>query len=78
MINKDRWISSIPKTNSRLIEDINQLDHEKWTNTIPKKGNDYSPKKYSLVAVLFVCGLLFVSIVKNKTRDLQKEISSWQ
>jgi len=28
------------------------------------------------VVVLFVCGLLFVSAVKNKTRNLEKEINS--
>ena len=76
MINKDKWVSSLPKTTPSLIDDINKLDHDKWTNTIPKKSNDYSPKKYSLIAILFVCGLLLVSIVKNKTRDLQKEINN--
>jgi len=28
------------------------------------------------VVILFVCGLLFVSVVKNKTRNLEKEINS--
>ena len=28
------------------------------------------------MAVLFVCGLLFVSVIKNETRNLEKEINS--
>jgi len=76
MINKDKWISSLPKTNSNVIDEANQLDHDKWINTIPKKNTYYSTKKYSLLAIFFVCGLLFVSIVKNETRNLQKEINN--
>ena len=28
------------------------------------------------MTVLFICGLLFVSVVKNETRNLQKEINN--
>ena len=76
MINQDRWISSLPKMNSKLIGKENQLDHDKWTNTISKKNTHHSSKKYSLIAILFVFGLVFVSVVKNKTRNLQKEINN--
>ena len=76
MINQDRWISSLPKMHSKLIGKENQLDHDKWTNTISKKNTHHSSKKYSLIAILFVCGLIFVSAVKNKTRNLQKEINN--
>merc|ERR1712093_859308 len=34
-----------------------------------------SVKKYSFMTIIFVCGLLFVSVVKNQTRNLEKEIS---
>jgi len=79
MINKDKWISSLPKTNSKFIENVNQLDHEKWTDTIAKKNSYYpTTKKYSLLTILFVCGLLFVSVVKNETRNLQKDINDIQ
>ena len=76
MINQGRWISSLPKMNSKLIGKENQLDHDKWINTIPKKKTHHSSKKYSLIAILFVCGLIFVSTVKNETRNLQKEINN--
>ena len=82
MINQDKWIDSLPKTNIKFNEDPNQLDHDRWVNTIPKKKTynavrKYSTvRKYSFIAVLFVCGLLFVSVVKNETRNLEKVINS--
>ena len=81
MINNDKWISSLPKINTEFSQTINQLNHDKWINTIPKKNTynsvkKYSLKKYSLITTLFVCGLLFVSVVKNETRNLQKEINT--
>ena len=82
MINQDKWISSIPTRNTKYSKTTNQLDHDIWINTIPQKDthpkkNTYSSvKKYSLIATLFVCGLLFVSAIKNETRNLQKEINN--
>ena len=82
MINQDKWIDSLPKTNIKFNEDPNQLDHYRWVNTIPKKKTyntvrKYSAvRKYSFMTVLFVCGLLFVSVVKNETRNLEKVINS--
>ena len=81
MINQDKWIGSLPKTTSRFVTTTNQLDHDRWINSIPKKNvhtsvKKYSLKKYSLMAILFVCGLLFVSAVKNEARNLEKEINS--
>ena len=87
MINQDKWIDSLPKTNIKFNEDPNQLDNYRWVNTIPKKKTYNAVRKYSVVrkystvrkysfmAVLFVCGLLFVSIVKNETRNLEKVIN---
>ena len=71
MINKDKWIASLPKFN----EEKNQLDPNKWVNTISKPNRYGSIKKYSLTTILFVCGLLIVSVIKNETRNLQKEIN---
>ena len=81
MINKDRWINSLSKVNSKFIKGANELDPHIWVNTIPvpnpvpKKNTYNSAKKYSLMTILFVCGLLFVSVLKNETRNLQKEIN---
>lgn len=76
MINKDRWIDSLPKFTSKFDQQANTLDHNVWTNTISKKRRYNSYTKYSLIGILFISGLLFVSTVKNGTRNLQKEITS--
>ena len=75
MINEEKWIKTIPSTNTGSEQKINQLDHERWINTIPKKNKNSLLKKYTFMAVLFVSGLLFVSVIKNETRNLQKEIN---
>ncbi len=82
MINQDKWVDSLPNANIKFNEKTNQLDHYRWVNTIPKKETynvvkKYSGiRKYSLITVLFVCGLLFVSALKNGTRNLEKEINN--
>ena len=83
MINQQKWINSLLKTNIKFNEEEDQVDHSRWVNTIPQK-NTYNRAttynsaawKYSLVTVLFVCGLLFVSVIKNDTRNLEKDIDS--
>ena len=76
MINHHKWIGSLPKVKKEIIDTINQLDYENSINSIPKKDSYNSVKKYTLLTALFICGLIFVSIVKNKTRNLQKEINN--
>ena len=75
MINQDKWIGSLPNINVESRKVANQLDHERWMQTIPKKEKYRHAKKYSLFSILFVLGLLLVSAVKNETRNLQKEIN---
>jgi len=76
MINQDKWINSLPKISIGANKTINQLDNDRWTNTIAKKHTfNNSVKKYSLMTVLLIFGLFFVSMVKNETRNLQKEIN---
>ena len=76
MINQDKWINSLPKISIGANKTINQLYNDRWTNTIAKKHTfNNSVKKYSLMTVLLIFGLFFVSMVKNETRNLQKEIN---
>ena len=49
MINEDRWVNSLPKTNIKNEDKINELDHDRWINTIPKTKSYTSVKKYSLI-----------------------------
>ena len=76
MINQDRWINSLPKIIKKNNEEIEQVDHYRWISTISKKNTYNRIKKYSMMVVLFVCGLSFVSIVKNDTRNLEKKINN--
>ena len=76
MINQGKWIKSLPNKNIKFNEETKQIDHDKWINTIPKKKTYSVVSKYTLMTVLFVCGLLFVSVVKNGTRNLEKEINN--
>ena len=76
MINENKWVSSLPKSSTEKNRQINHLDHDRWISTIPKKNAYSSIKKYSFVFCLFICGLLCVSMIKNETRNLQKEINN--
>ena len=76
MINQNKWINSLPKAKKASDKTIEQIDHDKWINTIPKKEAYSSVTKYTYLTAFFICGLIFVSIVKNETRNLQKEINS--
>ena len=69
MINHHKWISTLPKAKKEIIETINQLDYENPLNKGSKKNSYSSVKKYTLLTVVFICGLIFVSIVKNETRN---------
>ena len=81
MINQDKWINSLPIKKTEFNEKINQVDSYRWVNTISKntisKKRTYNViKKYSVMTIVFICGLLFVSVVKNETRNLEREIKN--
>ena len=76
MINHNKWINTLPKPKKEIIETINQLDYANPLNKVPKKDSYSSVRKYTLFTVVFICGLIFVSIVKNETRNLQKKINN--
>ncbi len=63
MINHDKWINTLPRINNP----IQEIDHQRWEKTIPQKRTSTSVKKYSLMVLFFVFGLLFVSAEKIKT-----------
>ena len=63
MINDDKWINSLPNVKTKQDEELFQIDHHKWENTIPKKNTFNSVKKYSFMTIVFVFGLFFVSFV---------------
>ena len=83
MINNDKWLNSLPNVKVKGDDESFQIDHNKWVNTIPNKWENTFPKKntinsvkkYSFMSIVFVFGLFFVSVVKNQTRNLEKEIN---
>ena len=77
----DRWLNTLPKMSTTLQTEKCNADANRFVNTLPKVSSNNSVKKYSLPAILFVTGLtglIFVSAIKNETRNLQKEVSGLQ
>jgi len=75
-LSNNKWINLLPKLNKNVSTTKNKLDHNNEVEVIPKKETYNAGIKYSLTTILFICGLLFVSIVKNETRNLQKKINN--
>ena len=87
-----RWINTIPFIGAKFNQEKYKLDPSKWVNTLPSKDDNTlilsnvinsnpkssSAKKYSLTIIVFVVGLILVSVIKNGTRNLQKEINNLQ
>ena len=71
----ENFINTLPKKTS---EDINKKISENFINTLPKNKSNNGAKIYTIVTFLFVLGLISVSLIKNKTRSLQKEINNLQ
>ena len=80
MINHGKWIGTLPIIKNKDSDYKKySTDPNKWTDTIPtipKNNTKNGVKKFSLTLVLFVIGLILVSTIKNKTRNLQKEINN--
>ena len=83
MINSEQWKNTLPGINLDKKNKNYDLDPEKWintlpNNTLPKKNKKSFAKSFSVTLIIFFIGLIFVSVIKNKTRSLQKEINDLQ
>ena len=76
MINRDKWLNSLPKNKNITNDKIEQVNPVRWVNTISKNSTHSSIPKYSLMVILFVSSLFLISVVKNETRNLEKEINN--
>ena len=76
-LDSNRWVNTLPSKNDNtlVLKDDNTLI---LSNTINSKPKSSSGKKYSLTIIIFIVGLILVSVIKNGTRNLQKEISNLQ
>ena len=93
-MDSNRWINTLPFSNKESNQEKYKLDFNRWINTLPRKDDNTlilsnainskpkpksnSGKKYSLTIIVFIVGLILVSVIKNGTRNLQKEISNLQ
>ena len=73
MIDNNKWTNTLPK-NDKIVAKENTIDPDIWINTISKKNEKESFKKYSLTLFLVIVGLVSVLVIKNESRILQKEI----
>ena len=76
-IDSNKWINTLPSSKFKSSEN-KEMDASRWVNTLPKKKISNPLTKYIVPTVFFVVGLIFVSVIKNETRNLQKEINNLQ
>ena len=75
-IDPNIWLSSNPQGKSGNEYEKNNIDNNVWLNTLPEKKIKSRFKIYPFSIILLIIGLVIVSAVKNKTRNLQKEINN--
>ena len=68
----------VVKKNNHKDAEMNNLNFDKLMQTIPTENKRNPIKKYSIIGIVFITGLMFVSVIKNETRNLQKNINSFQ
>ena len=75
MINSEKWINTI-SNQKEFHQSKSPIDSQIWINTIPKRNSRNIFSKYFFIASFFVIGLILVTIVKNQTRNLEKELDN--
>lgn len=75
-LNNSKWVNLLPKPNKNSSEANNIQNQHSELKIIPEKKINNSGNKYYLITIIFICGLLLVSMVKNATRNLQKKINN--
>ena len=74
----NKWTNTLPNMHKEAEDEKFNLDHSRWTNTLPKIKNKNPVKKYSFTLIIFIIGFISISVIKNETRELQKEINNLQ
>ena len=73
MINPEKWIGTL--TNKKEFDQSKAtVDPQIWINTLSKKDSRNTFSKYFFITSFFVIGLVLVTIVKNETRNLEKQL----
>ena len=68
------WINTLPQTRKKNENKNYKVSSEKWIDTIPTKKTTNKLRIYSITTTFFILGLILVSVIKNETRGLQREI----
>ena len=74
-VDPNKWVNTLPNKKIKFDQKENELNPNVWVNTIPKTNLNNPIKKYSITFMLFFIGIIFVSLIKNETRLVQKEIN---
>ena len=72
------WINTLPETRKKNEGKSYDVSSDKWIETIPQKKKINKLRVYSITTTFFILGLILVSIIKNETRGLQREIDKLQ
>ena len=78
MMDPNKWVKTLPTAYEETDQKKYKLDPNRWVGTIPKIKTNSSITKYSLTIILFIFSLIFISVIKNETRNLQKEMNNLQ
>ena len=68
------WENTLPGLRKKNESENYNVSNEKWINTIASKKTNNKLRIYSITTTFFILGLILISITKNETRGLQKEI----
>ena len=72
------WINTLPETRKNNEGKSYDVSSDKWIETIPQKKKINKLRVYSITTTFFILGLILVSVIKNETRGLQREIDKLQ
>jgi len=75
MINSEKWIGTLSNKKEFNKSEV-KADPQIWINTLSKKNSRSAFSKYLFITSFFVIGLIMVTIVKNETRNLEKQLDS--
>ena len=76
-LDSNKWLNTLPRKDDNILILTNTINSNTInSNTIDSTPQISSVKKYSLITTGFVVGLILVSVIKNETRNLQREIST--
>ena len=78
MMDPNKWVNTLPNSGETFDKEKYELNACRWVGTLPKKSTNNIFTKYALMTILFVAGLVSVAIIKNVTKDIQKDIDNLQ